>query len=210
MESIHEKIKKLRTLRNISQSQMAKIVGITRATYVFIENGKTQNISIEVGKGIARALDVPFTELFEIEASDSKIIELQTIIKDLKETIKGNHNTIKDCTNRIVEKNLVIDTLTANRKFLVTSLIKYIEQQPSNAVYWHAKQGYRYVKTTKEREYIDRLILEIEKQREGIYDYFLNEGMITNEDIEQAQKIIEKSYNNMNFEYAFSNQFKNL
>ncbi|WP_297097557.1 helix-turn-helix transcriptional regulator [uncultured Draconibacterium sp.] len=76
MEKIHERIKHLRSEKKLTQSEIADIIGVTRATYVFIENGKTQNISIEVGKGIARALEVPFSLLFDVEiASDQNLTD---------------------------------------------------------------------------------------------------------------------------------------
>jgi len=68
MESINEKIKLLRKQRGISQVEVAKAAGINQASYSNIEKGDTKSITIEVGKGISRALGIPFAELFDIEA----------------------------------------------------------------------------------------------------------------------------------------------
>lgn len=95
MESINEKIKLLRKQRGISQVEVAKTAGINQASYSNIEKGDTKSITIEVGKGIARALGIPFAELFDIEPSKEnseqieKIkIENESLKKQLKEKVQ--------------------------------------------------------------------------------------------------------------------------
>jgi len=87
VETIGEKIKKIRTEKKISQKQVSDICGLTPSAYLFIENGTTKSISIEVGKGIAQALDVPFTELFDIVTNPSEIEKLLTEITSYRENI---------------------------------------------------------------------------------------------------------------------------
>ena len=67
MESLGEKIRQIRKSKGISQMTVADTCNIKQSSYANIESGKTQNITIEIGKGIAKALGVPFNELFEIE-----------------------------------------------------------------------------------------------------------------------------------------------
>jgi len=67
METIGEKIKRIRIEKRLSKKEVAEICGLSPSSYLYIEEGKTKSISIEVGKGIARALEVSFTDLFEIE-----------------------------------------------------------------------------------------------------------------------------------------------
>jgi transcriptional regulator with XRE-family HTH domain len=68
MELLGEKIRQIRKSKGISQMTVADTCKIKQSSYANIESGKTQNITIEIGKGIAKALNVSFNELFEIEA----------------------------------------------------------------------------------------------------------------------------------------------
>lgn len=70
MESLNERLKKKRNELGLSQTFVAELAGITQSAYAQIENGNTKSITIEAGKGIAKALNVPFSELFEIEHSE--------------------------------------------------------------------------------------------------------------------------------------------
>lgn len=93
MSNYGQKIKQLRELKGISQKQVADEAGIKPSSYFNIENGKTQSISIEVGKGIARALDVAFNELFEIETKsdhykNERIKELEDEVVRLTAALK--------------------------------------------------------------------------------------------------------------------------
>jgi transcriptional regulator with XRE-family HTH domain len=72
MIKIGNKLKELRLKKGLKQSDISSIANITRGAYSMIENDKTNSITIEVGKGIAKALEVPFTELFEIETINQK------------------------------------------------------------------------------------------------------------------------------------------
>lgn len=69
MELLNEKIKKLRIQKNISQVDMANAAGMSRGAFIAFENGKESvNLSLRAAIEIAKALDVSFNELFEIEA----------------------------------------------------------------------------------------------------------------------------------------------
>jgi transcriptional regulator with XRE-family HTH domain len=88
METINEKIKRLRKLSGISQVEVATSASITQSSYASIEKGDTKSISIEVGKGIAKAIGISFNELFDVEPSkeNSEQIDLLSAEnEDLKE-----------------------------------------------------------------------------------------------------------------------------
>jgi transcriptional regulator with XRE-family HTH domain len=85
MNGIGNKIKGLRQKRGLTQSEVAEIAGISRVAYTNIENDKVQSIFIEVGKGIAKALEIPFTELFEIDSVAADIEKLKIHIGRLKQ-----------------------------------------------------------------------------------------------------------------------------
>jgi transcriptional regulator with XRE-family HTH domain len=85
METIGEKIRSIRKSKGISQETVSNTCGITQPSYANIESGKTQNITIEIGKGIAKALDVSFVELFEIESFISDSNDLKMHLDQLRE-----------------------------------------------------------------------------------------------------------------------------
>ena len=62
-ERMDNKLKDIRIKRNLSQDQLAKIAGVTRASISRYENGK-RNISIETAKKIATAINVDWTSIF--------------------------------------------------------------------------------------------------------------------------------------------------
>lgn len=80
MESINEKIKRIRLETGVNQADVARSAGIKQSSYASIEKGDTKSISIEVGKGIAKALNISFNELFEIETNNEKITKLKDLV----------------------------------------------------------------------------------------------------------------------------------
>lgn len=57
------KLKDIRTKCNLSQDQLAKIAGVTRASISRYENGK-RHIPIATAKKIATAINVDWTSIF--------------------------------------------------------------------------------------------------------------------------------------------------
>lgn len=111
MSSFGQKIKQLRESMGISQKQVAEAAGIKPSSYFHIENGKTQSITIEVGKGIAKALGISFDELFEIEsASDSR--------KKLLDLIDEQENTIQKLNKDLADKDTLIEHFRDKYKVL--------------------------------------------------------------------------------------------
>lgn len=106
MKKINEKIKELRVEAGIKQADVARSAGIKQSSYASIEKGDTKSISIEVGKGIAKALGVSFNELFEIESPSKKeIAELKAEIEKLQ-----NLNKEKDANLTLYkERNILLE-----------------------------------------------------------------------------------------------------
>jgi len=101
MESINEKIKRIRIEIGINQADVARSAGIKQSSYASIEKGDTKSISIDVGKGIAKALRISFNELFDIQVPNNsfEIEELQSKILDLEREIKSRDRIIADYSN---------------------------------------------------------------------------------------------------------------
>ena len=92
IEKIRLKLNDIRTEKGISQKDVADSAGLSNAAYSNIEAGNSQNITIKAGVGIAKALNMSFTKLFEIEDSGSEKTELIKQISDLEQEC----NAIKD------------------------------------------------------------------------------------------------------------------
>ena len=128
MNDIHKKIKQIRVSKGIKQKQVADKAGIKPSSYFSIEEGKTKNISIEVGKGIARALDIPFTKLFEIEDTGSEIEHLKATVYDLEKKVV-------DLMGRIEEKDLLIEMFKNEKVRISKILLNFLEENHYNQTF---------------------------------------------------------------------------
>jgi putative transcriptional regulator len=61
---MHNRIKELRARENITQSDLAKRVGVRRETIVFLEKGK-YNPSLKLAFEIAKVFDLRIEEIFK-------------------------------------------------------------------------------------------------------------------------------------------------
>lgn len=93
MEKLNEKLKNLRTVKRLSQAELAIAAGISRAAYTFFENGTTDKLSLDAAKGIAKALGVSFNELFEVENPELESAKKE--IERLKKSIDFNETILK-------------------------------------------------------------------------------------------------------------------
>lgn len=120
MESINEKIKRIRLETGVSQADVARSAGIKQSSYASIEKGDTKSISIEVGKGIARALKISFNELFDIEVSLNTNNEDQLIseIERLK-SISAQQEKIIELRNELLKSYEDIYTMVYKQSFVV-------------------------------------------------------------------------------------------
>ena len=104
METLGEKIRRVRKQKGLNQSQVAEIAGITQSALASIENNKTNNLFLAVAKGIARALDVSFNDLFEIESGNQELEKMRGEISVLQDQVKSLNEWLAD-------KNTIIDSL---------------------------------------------------------------------------------------------------
>jgi transcriptional regulator with XRE-family HTH domain len=116
MESLTDKIKRLRKSSGITQIEVANSAGITQSGFASIEKGNTKSITIEVGIGIAKALGVPFYELFDIEIGNSPKEDVNTQLEDLR--VK-----LEELRERISEKDQLIKAITNQNKQLKAYLL---------------------------------------------------------------------------------------
>jgi len=110
MEPINLKIKNIRNSKGISQTVVAETCGIKQSSYANIENGKTQSITIEIGKGIAKALGVSFNELFDIEQPSDHTELFKMKIKELSQINRDFETKIDDLQLLNVQLIIIIYT----------------------------------------------------------------------------------------------------
>ncbi len=116
MYEFKEKIKKIRLQKGLKQAEVARIAGIKQSSFASIEKpveqGGTKAMTIETGKGIAKALMVSFNELFDIDThTDFLKMELENANKALKSLLDKEIND-----NKRLEKN--VDLLNAENERL--------------------------------------------------------------------------------------------
>jgi transcriptional regulator with XRE-family HTH domain len=104
MESFGEKIKTIRKAKGISQTVVAESCGIKQSSYANIESGKTQNITIDTGKGIAKAIGVSFYELFKIDMSHDDFELARKLVTEKENLSKQNQLLLE----KITEKEKII------------------------------------------------------------------------------------------------------
>lgn len=135
MENQGLRISLLRTEKGLKQSEMARLIGISQTAYAKIESGKTKSISIEIGKGIAKALSVDFNDLFGIGNPNSK--SLKNEIQELKienEKLRQDLEVYRERFQLMKEKNMIVSPRKRDegkntyKTFGDKELLEYIDQ----------------------------------------------------------------------------------
>jgi putative transcriptional regulator len=79
---MHTRIKEYRTRVNLTQEDLAKVVGVRRETIVFLEQGK-YNPSLRLAHDVARALHARIDDLFIFDDEpDPENPEIREILID--------------------------------------------------------------------------------------------------------------------------------
>ena len=176
METIGEKIRRIRKSKGISQNAVSDICGITQPSYANIESNKTQNITIEIGKGIAKALDASFNELFEIEVPGAAFSIDENVLNDLRGEIERlkKQNDIKDSHIEMLYKEIRI----FNEYLSFDTINDYFEYILD---YEHKLRSTE--TTEKEKEYfkrqLDSTIIDLKK----LIDLYIGQEFINKETI---------------------------
>jgi transcriptional regulator with XRE-family HTH domain len=106
-KSILDKIKTRRVKLGISQTKMAETMGISQTGYAKIESGVTESVSLPVAVMIAKALNVGFNELFDIDGDSEKIDRLTKEIEWL-------NKRIWELEEQLIDKRNIIQFLSSN------------------------------------------------------------------------------------------------
>lgn len=179
---ISEKIKKLRKLKDLSQSEVANIINISQAAYAKIESGFTKSITIEIGKGIAKALDVSFNELFDIDAPSASIDQTEKLIVEIEALKK-----------QLDEKMLLIDLLLREKEIYKQTSIEAIVRYSDDML---IKINEEISKATNDD---DRKFLEFDRKRvlnnkQYMINNFIHIGFFNQSDIDNYYKKLKQHY----------------
>ncbi|WP_069651046.1 helix-turn-helix domain-containing protein [Caloranaerobacter ferrireducens] len=82
------RIKELRTERNITQEEMAKVLGTSRQRYSRLENGQT-SISYVVIKKIAEYFNIPTSEITKVTEEKKDLVSLFREKSDKTKAVKA-------------------------------------------------------------------------------------------------------------------------
>ena len=106
--NIGEKLKKIRTQRNMSQKEVAITVGIDRAQYSRFESGKVEP-TLPTLRKLSEALQVKLADLF----SEDELFDINSFEQSLVEKVK-----LIDQLDAEQQKMIfgVIDTAISNKK----------------------------------------------------------------------------------------------
>lgn len=180
MEPVGEKIKQIRKSKGINQTVVADICGIKQSSYANIENGKTQTISIEVGKGIAKALGVSFVDLFEIETNDPLAEENSIKMKSLEWELETLYDVLKERKEFI---ELLQKQIEAYKRFVfistdiyVTPLIERINKKIESA------------KSEKERLKLIEQKKEVYERVDHILQFYIDMSLLTKEEVKKFRE----------------------
>lgn len=134
MEEISNKIQRIRKEKGLSQTYVAKIAGIKQPSYASIESGDTRSISLNVAIGIAKALEIPFNELYDIPSPspDNEVISLLKERNELLAKVEKleNEGRIMQSLHNSIE---MINDLNKSAKLelkhlrMLLSLVEYFE-----------------------------------------------------------------------------------
>jgi transcriptional regulator with XRE-family HTH domain len=185
---ILEKIRNLRNQKGFSQTRVAESIGgITQSGYAKIERGDTENIPLSVAVGIAKALDVGFNDLFNIDGDSQRIESLNGRIETLREMIDEGKIYIRQLSILIetaqnekshIKEHLVMQ-MASDYSFNI-GLIDTIISRSENEVKEYFVQ---------KKEDVIR-IFNLNK------DYYLKTGFLTQSDFDDHFKAMEGIYQN--------------
>jgi transcriptional regulator with XRE-family HTH domain len=176
---LQDKIKLLRKQKNLSQTQMAAVIGISQAAYAKFESGVTENIALFIAIGIAKALNEDFSELFGIESDNKNFAGLNKEIEELK--------------SRISEKDLVIKTISSQLKYIKNVLISEIFLFHFNKLQ-KIKEQLANTNDEAERNELIREMDLIPSQEKRKYKIYINSGALEQSDIDDAYDQIKENY----------------
>ncbi|MBV6460784.1 MAG: hypothetical protein HJHJAOHD_00899 [Flavobacteriales bacterium] len=107
MFKIHEKVKKIRQFRGYNQSEIAKQLGLSVASYSRIEAGKT-NLNLDFLKRICKILEIELIDLLE---NNIQFLSEPKVRYEKAAALKQQQQEKKTIETLIEENNLLLKTM---------------------------------------------------------------------------------------------------
>ena len=189
---ILEKIKNLRNQKGISQTKLADAIGISQTGYAKIERGDTENIPLSVAVGIAKALNVGFNELFDIDGDSQKIDGLNGQIEELKAKIE-------ELKERIGEKDLLIKSFINKIKNMSDYLIHEIHWKYFCYEWGKLENKYQLIDHNDENELkkFEKEVDHVKEVERDEYSRCVSNGTLEQHDIDEYFEFKTRQYERM-------------
>ncbi len=114
VETLNEKIKRLRKEKGLSQLELSSEIGISQTAYASIESGKTKSVTIEIGKGLSKILNVDFGVLFDVDINNNA--SLISELKKENERLKQDLDVYRNIYQILKDKEMVSSPKMSNVK----------------------------------------------------------------------------------------------
>lgn len=202
MSSISDRVLRLREEKKFSRKYLAELAEVSQPTIYNIENGKTENITLSVGKKIAKALGISFGELFEIETfvSDSNDFKMQ--LDQLREKVKELEKQLgKELELNILLKNENKRLYTEVVERTLSSVFDFF-----NELYIYIEDSNNEEENEKRRSILKSELKSVEKYLNGV----IEQGIISKSELlEIIYKYDPRIFNIENSSSNFSEDLKN-
>lgn len=120
---VHEKIRVLRSLKNLSQEEMANKLGISTHAYAKIERGET-DVNLSRLQEIAQVLTMDLAQLFGLnEKNIFNFIGVVEIIQSNLSSHSHSFSTNLGCQHELEKKQLIIEKLELEISYLRQQVI---------------------------------------------------------------------------------------
>ena len=183
---ILERIKNLRNQKGFSQSKIAQVIGISQTGYAKMERGDTDNLPLSVAVGIAKALNVGFNELFDIDGDSQKINLLGETIEDQKQKIEELKDQITLLKN---EKEHIKAHLVMQMVSSYSWEIEAIDYESGAS------------KSEERKDALSQIMTNIQKTFNNNKDYYIKTGFLSESDF-------QNHYNEMRGMYMYLPEVK--
>jgi len=178
MESMNERIKRLRKSIGLKQVDIATTIGITQPSFASIESGRTKSISIELGQKIANVLNVSFNELFDVGNSHK---------------IESFNNEIEFLKTRISELSFLVETLKNEKEHIKDHLVMQMVSAYSFETKVVASE-FSSANSDEDRDIRSQLLEGIQRMYDINKEYYIRTGFLSQSDFDNHYKEMKGIY----------------
>jgi HSP20 family molecular chaperone IbpA len=119
MSRISLRLRNIRRAKNLSQEELARQLGVSRQAIIALEQG-TSLPSLPVVMALLRALDIPFTELFESQ---------WTPFRQFEESDAGDVNTLAHFRHGDTPQNIPVHLAEDHHQLYITAELPGVREE---------------------------------------------------------------------------------